>query len=178
MANAALSKRERKQQHKATPKAPRRAKGEAVVRISAEPPAMRDTEMDGRDGLLWLKQKNRLTQSQIAAGFWVSDLIRDAGDVALRSCLDDNGGGGSATARSPSPLVSLTTAKRELMVVRWVVLRGQTDMLLVVDGVCGARHTLRYLAGGNQQRARDLEVLLRAALDQIAEFRKEPAKVA
>lgn len=175
MANAALSNRERRELRKATPRAPRRTKGEAVVKIAVER-AHADEEMDGRDGLMWLKQKNRLTAEQMKAALWCSDLIRDGGEVALRSCLEAEGGGGSATARSPSPIVSRTSAKRELLIVRWVVLRGQKDMILVIDGVCGARHTLRYLAGGKQQRARDLEVLLKAALDQIVEYRKEPAK--
>ncbi len=173
MANVALSNRERKAVRKVTPRAPRRVKGEAIVKVACGH-APRDEEMDGRDGLMWLRQKKRLLTDQLASAFWVSDLIRDAGDVALRSCLDDAGGGGSATARSPSPIVSQTSAKRELLVVRWVVLRGQADMILVVDGVCGARHTLRYLAGGDKHRARDLEVALKLALDQISAFRKEP----
>jgi hypothetical protein len=165
--------RDRKEYRRLNPAKPRRARGEAVIKVAA-PSKIVDAEMDGRDGLIWLKQKGRLVAEQISAALWVSDLIRDAGDVALRSCLDDTGGGGSATARSPSPLVSQTSARRELLVVRWVVLRGQADMILVVDGVCGARHTLRYLAGGDKHRARDLEVALKLALDQIAAFRKEP----
>jgi hypothetical protein len=171
MAAAALSNRERKElnrQRKA-----RLTKRDGVVRVAVKRPA--DEEMDGRDGLVWLMQKGRLSPAQGKVAVWLSDLIRDAGDVALKSCLDDSvGGGGRPGATSPSPLVSLTTARRQLLVVRWQVLRGQPDMVLVVDGVCGARHTIRYLAGGDKHRARDLEVTLKLALDLVLAHRAEP----
>lgn len=172
MANAALSNRERRQLRKVTPKPPRVERGEAVVRVAAAP--KKDEEMDGRDGLMWLKQKNRLKADQLKAALWCSDRLRDAGEVALRSCLEAGVGGGRPDQSSPSPLVSMTTAKRELFVLRFQVLRGQKDMILVIEGVCGARHTLRYLAGGDKHKARDLEMALRLALDLVAAWLKEP----
>lgn len=169
MASVGLSNRERVRARKAIPRAPRIPKGEAVVRVAASP--VRDEEMDGRDGLAWLKQKGRITALQLKAAMWCSDLIRDAGEVALPSCLEVSGCGGSAGGPSPSPIVSRTDAKRHLFVVRYQVLRGQPHMLMVIDGICGARHTLRYLAGGDKHRARDLETILKIALDLVAEFR-------
>lgn len=175
MANPALSNRERKAIRKAIPKAPRHAPGEAVVKVAA-PAEVKDPSA-GKDGLVYLGQKGRLTPAQVREGFVYRDLVRDGGEVALRSCLNGGVGGGGVGTAAPSPLVSLASARRELLVLRQVVLRGQCDMLTVMDGVCGAGLTVRALAGGDQPRARDLEVLLKAALDLIIAFRKEPGIV-
>lgn len=150
--------------------------GAATGKASQAEPA----EPADRDGLVWLGQKRRLTAEQLREAFVYRDLMRDGGEVSLRSALEGGTGGGSAGPRSPSPLVSLASARRELLVLRMVVLRGQCDMLTAMDGVCGAGHTLRYLAGNDmagrpdKHRARDLEVLLKAALDLIVAFRNEP----
>jgi hypothetical protein len=57
-----------------------------------------------------------------------------------------------------------------------VVLRGQVDMLTVMDGVCGQGYTLRYLAGGDKHRAAELLVALRLALDMLVAYRAGPVK--
>ncbi|HEY3694078.1 hypothetical protein [Phenylobacterium sp.] len=169
MANAALSNRARRQLLKTIAPAPRHPRvGEAGqgVRVSADPAPPAD-----RDGLVWLGEKKRLTPDQLKAAFHYRDAFRDAGEVSLKSALDVGVGGGGYGPATPSPLVSLTTARRALLVIRYQVLRGQVDMLTVMDGVCGAGHTLRGLAGGDKHRARDLEILLKAALDQVVAFR-------
>jgi hypothetical protein len=174
VANAVLSNRERAKIRKATPRAPRVAKGEAVVKVG-RPAVANDPEMDGRDGLLWLGQKRRLTAEQLQAAFRYRDRVRDAEPVSIRCALDGDGAGSDPSTRSPSPVLSLTSAKRELFVIRWQVLRGEADMLTVMDGVCGAGHTLRYLAGGSQRRAADLEAILKVALNLVAAWAKEPS---
>lgn len=178
MANAVLSNRERKELRKVTPKAPRVPRGEAVVRVA--PPTPKEPDATERDGLVWLGRKGRLTPEQLRVGKWWSDRARDAGDISLRSCLDVTEGHGSSTGGGlpPAALASKSTAKRELFVAKWVVLRGEPDMLLVMEGVCEKRQTLRFLAGGNQQRARDLEAILKCALNQLSAWLKEPKEPA
>lgn len=175
MAKTALSNRERRALKKATPKPPRVAKGGGGERAAGR--AADREEPANRDGLVWLGQKRRLTPEQMREAFRYRDLFRDAGEVALRSALDIGTGGCGVGGASPSPLVSLASARRELIVLRMLVLRGEDDMLTAMDGVCGGGHTLRGLAGGNQQRARDLEVLLKAALNLILAYRREPTAI-
>lgn len=171
MANATLSKRERRDLLKAIPATPRKVKGAAVVRASAAPRP--EPEPCDRDGLVWLQQKRRLTTGQLREAFLYRAAFRDAGEVSLKSALEAEGGAGYGPA-SPSPIVSATSARRELLVVRFQVLRGQGEMITVMDGVCGCGHTPRALAGGDKHKARDFETILRVALDLLLAFRAEP----
>jgi hypothetical protein len=62
--------------------------------------------------------------------------------------------------------------KLQLWVIRNHTLGGQGDLITVMDGVCGQGWTLRYLAGGNQVRAAELEQALRIALDLMVGVRR------
>jgi hypothetical protein len=172
MANAALSNRERKALRKVLPKAPRVVRGDAEVRV-ATPEKGGKTEELVRDGLAWLIRKNQLTPAQVAEAKAWRDGVRDAGEVEMRSCLNIGVGGGSnegALAR----VQAMSTARRLLFAGRYVVLRGQVDMLTVMDGVCGQGYTLRYLAGGDKHRAGELMVTLKLALDLLVAYRAGP----
>jgi hypothetical protein len=165
-----LSNRQRRALRKATPAKARRAvpDGSAEVKVAAKAEAA-----EKRDGLEWLAAKKRLSAEQLAEGFRYRGLFRDAGPVAMRSCLDVGAGGGSAGPKGyvDIVLVASADARAELDLIRALVLRGQSEMLTVMDGVCGLGWTVRALAGGDQGRARELEALLRAALDQVIAWR-------
>jgi hypothetical protein len=134
---------------------------------------------DDRDGLLWLERHRRLTSRQLTEGtFYRLDFkAAEAAGATLRSGLDF----GVRVKRSSAPtghathVVSAVDAQRRLYFKRFVVLRGQADMLDVLDGVCGRGRTLRDLAGGNGHEAKALEKLLRAALDLLASAREDAA---
>lgn len=173
MANATLSNRERRDLLKAIPATPRKMKGAAVVRVAAVKPPK---DPDDKDGLDWLNRKGRLTPAQLREGLLYRQGFLDAGEVSIVSSLADPDRVRS-TAGSALPgggVASMTEARRAMFVARFVVLRGQVDMLTVMDGVCGLEHTLRYLAGGNQVRASELEVSLKIALDMLVAYRAGP----
>ena len=88
--------------------------------------------------------------------------MRDAGGVSIRSCIDDSatGGGTAPWLRLQAAYVATAASKAWVEEMRQDVLRGQVDMLTVMDGVCGAGRTLRELAGGNDRRAGELEAVL------------------
>ena len=71
-------------------------------------------------------------------------------------------------------VTDVITAKRELFVMRWQVLGGQTDMLTVMDGVCAGGMTLRKLGGGGDRKALALEAVLMVALDLVVRHRAPP----
>jgi hypothetical protein len=172
MANVGLSQRQRKQLRKDRQVAPRYPKaGEAAreVKVSSEPPAPIE-----RDGLVWLAKKKRLSLSQLAEAMAYRNAYRDAGELSMKSCLNVGAGvGGQAGPGdiADRAVVSMTTARRELFVARYQVLRGQVDMLSVMDGVCGVGWTVRDLAAGDQVRARELEAVLKVALDLLVAHR-------
>lgn len=172
MANAALSKRERKAIRKTIPAKPRlvvHGLGAVVkVAVKAEP-----REDLARDGLDWLVRKRVLTVAQLFECRAWRDGVRDAGEVEMRSCLNVGVGGGSNEG-TLARVHAMSSARRQLFEGRYVVLRGQVDMLTVMDGVCGQGYTLRYLAGGDKHRAAELLVTLKLALDLLVAFRAGP----
>lgn len=123
-----------------------------------------------RDGLLWLIKKKGLTLAQIQAAKVWRDAVRNAGGVSIRSCINDAAprGDGAAWQRLQAAYVGASASKAWLEHMRQDVLRGQVDMLTVMDGVCGAGRTLRELAGGHDRRAGGMEAVLRVALDLFA----------
>lgn len=140
--------------------------GRPVARLAKVVEAAED-----RDGLDWLARKGRLTPARKAAGLHYRDALRDAGGAMIKSSLDIREGGASSTGEAR--LAEVTEAKRELFVLRWVVLGGQGDLLTVMDGVCGVGHTLRQLAEGStpdqvKDRAKVLEAVLMVGLDLVA----------
>lgn len=166
----ALSNRQRKALKKKTPAKPRvtPVEGAAVVKTAAK-----EAPVEKRDGLEWLVSKRRISEAQFAEGMRYRALFRDGGPVSMRSCLDMGAGGGAAGPKgyADDVVVASTAARQELDLIRGAVLRGQAEMLAVMDGVCGLGWTVRALAGGDQGRARELEALLRAALDQVDAWR-------
>ncbi|HYF20687.1 MAG TPA: hypothetical protein VEA40_22670 [Ramlibacter sp.] len=148
-------------------------KGRPEVRQAAptSPP-----EPEDRDGLDWLVAKKRVSHAQGLKGYDYRALFRhviDMGGAPLGSSLENlMSTGGQATFGGLPSAGSYTAsaARAELFRMRWVVLRGQTDLLTVMDGVCGLGHTVRTLAGpGSQQqvRAAQLEAALKIALDLL-----------
>lgn len=138
-------------------------------------PVAKAQEPSDRDGLLWLAKKKRLKHLQVQEGLYYRGLYRrgstDGGTI--RSCLDVRVGGGSGQGGLPlGGDFNDAQSKLELFVVRQIVLHGQVDVLTVMDGVCGLGHSVRFLAGGDQMRAAQLEAVLRVALDQMASNRK------
>ena len=174
MANVGLSNRQREQirrQVQAEPRYPKVAEGEKVVKVSSDPP----TPLE-RDGLVWLAKKKRLSVGQLAEGLAYRNAFRDAGELSMKSCLDVGAGvGGQAGPGdiADRAVISMTTARRELFVARYQVMRGQVDMLTVMDGVCGVGWTVRDLAAGDQVRARELEAVLKVALDLLVANRAQ-----
>lgn len=126
-----------------------------------------------RDGLDWLARKGRLSPARRAAADYYRSVLRDAGDEVIKSCLNVTVGGPGVPGAVEAGAAGTADAKRELFRLRWVVLGGQADLHTVMDGVCGAGHTLRQLAGEGsddqvKQRAKVLEAILMVALDLVA----------
>lgn len=165
MTSKAERARQKRASRKIAPVAPRHAPADpnAPPKVAKLPPPQ------DRDGLLWLIKKKRLTPTQISTAKQWRDAVRDAQGVSIRSCIDDSASGvGSAPwLRLQSAYVASAASKAWLEQARSEILRGQVDMLTVMDGVCGAGRTLRELTGGNDRRAGELEAVLKVALDLI-----------
>jgi hypothetical protein len=164
MTSKAERARIKRASRKIAPVAPRyAAPADKTPKVAKLPPPKQ------RDGLAWLIQKKRLTPTQAKTAKTWRDAARDATGVSIRSCIDDTatGSGGPAWLRLQAAYVASSAAQMWLDQMRREVLRGQADMLTVLDGVCGAGHTLRDLAGGNDRRAGELEAILRVALDLV-----------
>lgn len=158
-----------------------------LLTSEADRPALRVSEKpapaEDRDGIEWLARKGRLTPRQRAAAEYARRVIRaaeTADGASLKSCLDVSVGGG-ASGLTLRPAEASASAKRELFTMRWLWLGGQSDLLTVVDGVCGKGQTLRQLAGEEgadsskiMRRATVLEAVLKVALDLIARHLDEP----
>lgn len=127
-----------------------------------------------RDGLAWLVRKKRLSVEQRVAAYKYQAAFRDAGEeAAIKSSLGDglqevHTAPGSRDGHATTLVLGAVQAKRELFRMRFEILRGQTDMLTVMDGVCGVGWSPRELANGNGHKANELETVLRVALDLIA----------
>lgn len=121
-----------------------------------------------RHGLLWLIQKARLTPTRRTSGQrWSDDysLVRTDG---LRSCLNDNdGGGGSVEPKRDEKRIA---AMQRLDRARYHIgcATGSTRLADLLDAVCGRGETLRSLALGDKDQAERLEVELMIALDMAA----------
>lgn len=121
-----------------------------------------------RHGLLWLIQKGRLTPTRRTSGQrWSDDysLVRTDG---LRSCLNDNDGGGG-TADQPHDEKRVAAMQR-LDRARYHIgcATGSRRLADLLDAVCGRGETLRSLARGDKDQAERLEVELMIALDMAA----------
>jgi hypothetical protein len=124
-----------------------------------------------RDGLAWLIGKKRLTPERARQAQRYRDAFRNGAGVAMKSSAATwtSTGGGTPGSRDghDTALCGSVAASRDLFVMRWQVLKGQAEMLIVMDAVCGIGHTLRDLAGGQWQRAGELEAVLKVALDLL-----------
>lgn len=165
MTSVAERKRAKKAARRVEPAKPRHIVGDREPKIAKADPPPKD-----RDGLLWLIKKRRLTPEQQRTAMTWRNAVRDATGVSIKSCIDVTaGGGGASWDRLQAAYVASTAAQMWLDEQRRTVLRGQVDMLTVLDGVCGAGQTLRELAGGDDRRAQVLEGILNVALDLVGE---------
>lgn len=95
--------------------------------------------------------------------------IAEADIAGMRSCVDFSvGAGGGVADLQTYTLARAVDAKRAMLRMRYEALRGQPDLIMVMDGVCLRGLTTRRLAGGDGIRALELESLLMVALDLIA----------
>lgn len=167
-----LSNRQRRQARKRTTKAPASPSSGVTTTSRAMVAAAVDIPQD-RDGLLWLISRNRLTPPRARAAKAYRQDFREASSAGptLKSCLDVREGYGKGLPASgpTGEVIYALDAQRSLFRKRFAVLRGQADLLDVLDGVCGRGLTLRELAGGNGHKAASLETLLKVALDLLAQ---------
>ncbi len=168
-----LSNRQRRQARKRTAKAPVRLRTDGATATSPAVVAVAVDIPQARDGLLWLISRNRLTPLRTRAARAYRQDFREAAaeGPTLKSCLDVREGGGSGLppAGPTGEVVYALDAQRSLFRKRFVILRGQADLLDVLDGVCGRGLTLREMAGGNGHKAAALEGLLKVALDLLGQ---------
>lgn len=178
MANTSLSNKERAEARKRTPKVARHpARPGEPIKVSAAP---KPEPADDRDGLLWLVKKRRIKGDRQKAAMAYRAAFRDASGPTIKSALDFSGGfgRGSGTDFQHAAAVGSAHAKRALFALRWNVLSGQDDMLIVMDGVCGIGQSLRTLAGGDSRKAMALEAVLMVALDLIVTHMKNAGEIA
>lgn len=168
-------KRGRKEHRRLNPAKPRRPKVEDAAKVVKVAKVKEVAEPSDRDGLLWLHKKRRITAAQAREGLHYRDLFRSAaaGEAPIPSNIPTGKVGGGQQGGLPfSDGFTDAAAKLALFVVQWHVLLGQEDLLIVMNGVCGVGHTVRFLAGDNQLRAAQLEAALRIALDMMIASRK------
>ena len=140
--------------------------GRPTARMVAEP-----ANFD-RDGIEWLQRKGKLTPRRLAAARHYRDIFRAGDGLSMKSCLNISiGGDGSLGVLNA--IVGSVSKRRELQHLRGVVLHGQTDLLTVIDGICGVGFTPRALSGEGtddqvKRRAAVLEAVLMVALDLVA----------
>ena len=121
-----------------------------------------------RHGLLWLIQKGRLTPTRRTSGQrWSDDysLVRTDG---LRSCLNDNDGGGGSIEPHREEKRIAATQRLERARYHISCATGSARLADLLDAVCGRGETLRSLARGDKDQAERLEVELMIALDMAA----------
>lgn len=152
-----------------------------VAAVSAAPAEAGEREDPGpKDGLLWLIKKKRLDRFQVSEAHRLRLGFRDDGGgiEGVVSCLELAGGGSGGAGGQELRTVAMTDARRDYLMVVGQVLWGEPQMVAVVDGVCGRGYTLRYLAGGQQAKAAELEAVLKIALSLVVAWRKAhvPAK--
>lgn len=148
----------------------------AADQPARKPMVVREVAPVRRDGLDWLRAKKRISAAQFSAGMAYRRRVRDADAEggAIKSSLDIVEGRGSGGAGfAVTPVEARAEAKAWLFRVRHVLLKGQPDMITVLDAVCGQGHTLTELTDGNGHRANELLAVLRVALDMISAHLKE-----
>lgn len=133
--------------------------------------------MHDKDGLTFLTSRNRLNpQQEREASDYRADFreLLSSG-ASIQSFLGNFGGvrGGGSKEGPTGRVTYAVDAQRRLFTKRYVVLGGQPDLLEVLDAVCGRGLTLQDMADGDGYRAKTLEALLKVALDQLAEARKQ-----
>ena len=124
-----------------------------------------------RDGFLWLAKKRRLTAPRFEAGMRFGQLYARARSDGLKSCINDEAGGGGG--EPDSPLQARVRAAAALAGLRQHAARavgGEAGGRLfgLLEAVCGRGDTLRELAGGDDRRAAVTESELMTALDMAA----------
>lgn len=127
------------------------------------------TGVGQRHGMLWLIEKKRLTgDRRRAAEAWSVDYAMVQQD-SLRSCLNDNGRGGS-DGPSQSIIEKRVAASHRLKRVRShiVASTGSARLADLAEAVCGRGDNVRALAGGSQALADRTETELMIALDMAA----------
>lgn len=136
---------------------------------------------DREDGLERLVRKGRLTaqqEAQLRRWRKLSRLAQLAAGPVKVTNYDSIGGGADVNMLGDGALAESLAAKRELFELRWVVLRGEVDMLTVLDGVGVGGQTIRGLAGGDGNRGRELEAVLRVALNLLDLASRPPVQTA
>lgn len=131
-----------------------------------------------RDGLAWLVDPKRkvISRPQCREGIYYRDLFRVAEPGAMIQSSIESLGMGGGSGRGGGVMLGGSyedaAAKLELFVIRKFLFGDQEDLITAMDGVCGQGWTLRYLAGGDHHRAKELETALRIALDLMLNNRK------
>ena len=168
-----LSNRQRRQARKRIAKPPVHVRSDGATATSPTVVALAADIPHDRDGLLWLIARNRLTPARAREAKAYRQDFRDAAAAGptMKSCLDvrEGGGSGKPPAGPTGEVIYALDAQRSLFRKRHVILKGQVDLLDVLDGVCGRGLTLRELAGGNGHKAAALESLLKVALDLLGQ---------
>lgn len=128
------------------------------------------------DGLDRLRRKRQLDANRLAQ----AERYRKLGRLALtiggsvKSCLNSTPGGiPKGLPESDAGMAAAVDAKRELLWLRSQVLMLEEDMIAVLDGVCIGGLTVRAMAGGDGNRARELLAILKVAL-QLLHLQQNP----
>lgn len=145
-----------------------------VVRIATKGP---DPDEDGLDRLI-RKGKLRGERLAMARHYRAIGRLAEQEGGAIRSCLDDTVRGGQWGLPGEGQAFSLVAAKREMLVMRHQVLRGQSDILTALDGVLIGGHTLLALAGGSSSKSAELMVAMNIGLDLLADHASPKVKAA
>lgn len=136
-----------------------------------------DAREDGLDRLAKSK-RSRLDPDRLAQAYRYRRLGRLAQLIggSIRSCLNDTpGGGADGLPKSDAGMAHAVDAKRELLRLRAMVLRGEEDMITVLDAVCLNGMTITTLAGGDGNRGRELMAVLKVALQLLHLEQNPPA---
>ena len=120
----------------------------------------------GRDGLLWLKSKKRMTGAPLLAAemYRKHHTTVHSGDV--RIARPDRIGGGAAGDFSPAQ--AKVDAIKAIRDAHEIGLSRDGGLILVVEAVCGRGETLMDLANGDKHAAARLEAELQVACRLLA----------
>jgi hypothetical protein len=126
-----------------------------------------------RKGLEWLLHKKRITPKQFWAGTEYGNLYRAVaanGLEPLRSCInDERGGGGGTSGKIPGMSfadTNLDNAER-LAELHTVALRSETNMIATLAAICGKQFTPREITTDHAETV-EIETCLRLALNLLA----------